>query len=305
MVSPSFIIIGAMKCGTSTLHEQLAMQPGVTMSVPKEPCFFSDDEIFQRGSEWYAGCFAHAAADSILGESSTHYTKRTVYPRTVERIRSLCSPTPRFVYVMRHPIDRAQSQFVHEWTMRRINANWHRALEQAPDIVANSLYTFQLRSWLEAFGRDRVLPVFLERLRVAPDEELRRVARFVGVTKPEAWRNDIVDQNISSNRIRRSRVRNWAGSVPLLQFARGFIPESIVKRLKSRWKMSSAPPIPSDLSQRLQDRFDEDLAQLGVWLNRDLSCDNFKDAVVERSLEWDTGSIAGEEVASLRAQDID
>ena len=54
---PDFIIIGAMKCMTSTLHEQLAAQPGIQMSMPKEPCYFSDDAVYARGPEWYASLF--------------------------------------------------------------------------------------------------------------------------------------------------------------------------------------------------------------------------------------------------------
>ena len=58
---PDFIIIGAMKCGTSTLAAQLACQDGVFLTTPKEPNFFSDDEIYARGHGWYRSLFAAAA----------------------------------------------------------------------------------------------------------------------------------------------------------------------------------------------------------------------------------------------------
>ena len=54
---PDFIVIGAMKSATTTLHEQLARQPGVFMSRPKEPNFFSDDAIYARGWGWYSSLF--------------------------------------------------------------------------------------------------------------------------------------------------------------------------------------------------------------------------------------------------------
>mgnify|MGYP000427219719 CR=1 FL=1 len=47
---PNFIIIGAMKCATSSLHEQLNQQPGIFMSELKEPNFFSNDEEYNKGS---------------------------------------------------------------------------------------------------------------------------------------------------------------------------------------------------------------------------------------------------------------
>ena len=46
---PDFILVGAMKSATTTLHEQLARQPGVCMSTLKEPNFFSDDAIYGHG----------------------------------------------------------------------------------------------------------------------------------------------------------------------------------------------------------------------------------------------------------------
>ena len=84
---PDFIVIGAMKCATSTLHYQLAAQLGIFMSTPKEPNFFSDDKAFAGGIDKYAALFRAATPRDLCGESSTHYTKLPTYPRTVERMR--------------------------------------------------------------------------------------------------------------------------------------------------------------------------------------------------------------------------
>ena len=87
---PDFIVIGAMKSATTTLHEQLARQPGIFMSRPKEPNFFSDDAIYARGWGWYSSLFQAADLGSLRGESSTHYTKLPTFPRTVERMVQAC-----------------------------------------------------------------------------------------------------------------------------------------------------------------------------------------------------------------------
>ena len=57
---PHFLVIGAMKSATSTLHNQLAAQPGIFMSTPKEPNFFSDDTVYAQGLAWYHGLFSGA-----------------------------------------------------------------------------------------------------------------------------------------------------------------------------------------------------------------------------------------------------
>src|SRR5215831_9979567 len=129
---PDFLVIGAMKCATTTLHEQLARQPGIFMSRPKEPNFFSDDEILARGWGWYASLFWPAGEADLRGESSTHYTKLPTYPRTVERMaRHL--PRLKLVYVMRHPIDRLISQYVHELTAGRIALGLAEAVIRHPE----------------------------------------------------------------------------------------------------------------------------------------------------------------------------
>ena len=102
---PSFVIIGAMKCATTTLAEQLGAQPGVFISDPKEPNFFSDDAVFRRGMNWYASLFDSAESGAMLGEASTHYTKLPTHPKACERMLAAL-PDAKLIYVMRHPVDR-------------------------------------------------------------------------------------------------------------------------------------------------------------------------------------------------------
>ncbi|MGR3434230.1 MAG: sulfotransferase, partial [Shimia sp.] len=73
MPYPDFLIIGAMKCGTTTLAAQLGRQDGVFVCDPKEPFYFSDDAVHARGPDWYRGLFAAAAPGDLKGEGSTRY----------------------------------------------------------------------------------------------------------------------------------------------------------------------------------------------------------------------------------------
>ena len=118
MTLPDFIIIGAMKCGTSTLQAQLAAQPGVFMTTPKEPNFFSDDDIFEKGMAWYSALFDGAAPGDLKGEASTHYTKLPNYPDTVSRLKQAYDEAgadyPKLVYMIRNPLERAISHYMHE-----------------------------------------------------------------------------------------------------------------------------------------------------------------------------------------------
>jgi len=86
MTLPDFMIIGAMKCATSSLYERLALQPGIMLLSSKEPNFFSNDEIFEHGIDWYKSLFGVPERMHLAGEASTHYTKLPTYRNTVERI---------------------------------------------------------------------------------------------------------------------------------------------------------------------------------------------------------------------------
>jgi hypothetical protein len=158
---PDFMIIGAMKCATSTLHDQLAVQEGVVMSMPKEPNFFSDEENWGRGLSWYWSLFARAEDGELCGESSTHYTKLPRHPKVIERVAEHV-PDAKFIYVMRNPLDRLVSHYMHEWTQRVLTVSLAKAIDDHPALIQFGQYAMQLEPYFEAFGKERVLPVFFD-----------------------------------------------------------------------------------------------------------------------------------------------
>ena len=286
---PDFIIIGAMKCMTSTLHEQLARQPGIHMSSPKEPCYFSDDAIFARGPEWYAGLFSGCDAADLCGESSTHYTKLPTYPQTVQRLKAAC-PDVRLIYVMRHPIDRLRSQYVHEWTQRIVNGPLDLAVITFPELVHYSRYSYQLAPYLATFGPRQLLPVFFDRIAAQPQAELDTICRFIGYPGRPQWRDDLGARNASDQRMRSSRWRDRLVYAPGLSWVRRtLISQSVRDRVKQFWQMSNKPQLSPARLAELTHLFDEDLRQLGDWLGAELTCDSFRQTTAENDLQWRDG----------------
>ena len=176
---PDFIVIGAMKSATTTLHAQLAEQPGLFMSQPKEPNFFSDDENYVKGLAWYGSFFQKAGGADLCGESSTHYTKLPAYPGTVERMRRVL-PEVKLIYVMRHPIDRLISHYIHERLAGTITVGLEEAIEEHAELIDYGLYHMQLEPFLNVYGRENILPVFFWRLARMPQRELERIYSFIG-----------------------------------------------------------------------------------------------------------------------------
>ena len=279
---PNFFVIGAMKCATSSLHEQLALQSGIFMTELKEPNFFSNDETYEKGIDWYKSLFVSDANDSLRGESSTHYAKLPTYPNTIERIKQHIPNASelKFIYVMRHPIDRLVSQYIHEWSQRVIpsKTDINAAIYEYPELIDYSKYTMQLQPYFDNFGQDAVMPVFFERLIDKPQQELERVCQFLGYPQKALWHQDVAAQNVSSARMQTSKWRDFLVEAPVFSTLRKtFVPKSFRERVRTLWTMQEKPQLSTENLDYLRIIFDEDLKVLGGWLGLEtLSCETFK-----------------------------
>ncbi|MDJ0843729.1 sulfotransferase family protein [Crocosphaera sp.] len=283
---PNFIIIGAMKCATSSLHEQLNQQPGIFMSELKEPNFFSNDEEYNKGLDWYLSHFEAANHDDLIGESSTHYTKLPTYPQTIERLEKHL-PDAKFIYVMRHPINRLVSQYIHEWSQRVISLDINDSLDPHPELIEYSLYTKQLQPYFDTFGKDRVLPIFFEKMLSSPQTELEKICRFIGYTNQPQWSEELNASNVSSQRMIKSGWRDAIVEAPgLKQLRRLLIPKSFRTWVRSLWTIKEKPELTPENIEKLKIIFDQDLEVLGSWLGVELTCDNFQETVKNSSLDW-------------------
>ena len=293
---PDFIIIGAMKCATTTLHAQLAQLPGVFMTTPKEPNFFSDDAQWRRGISWYRDLFASARDTDLAGESSTHYTKLPTYPRTIERMQQVVKPDVRLIYIMRDPIDRLISQYIHEWTQRVVSAPIDEAIERHPELIAYSRYAMQLQPYVESFGREAILPVFFEHLSASPQVELERVCEHIGYRGSPRWDQTLEASNVSSERRRKLPLLEPLLNQRLVKvLRRRLVPASIRNRVKAPLTMPHRPQLSDSCRSHLCEILDEDLRVLNAWFGLDMTCASFKRIAATTMPAWRAG--AAEHVA--------
>lgn len=258
MTLPDFVIIGAMKCGTSTLHAQLAAQKQFFMSEPKEPNFFSNDEIYAKGEAWYRSLFAKAPEGAIKGEASTHYTKLPTYPKTIERLAALI-PDAKFVYVMRDPVERLVSHYIHDWSQGVINCPIDEAIEKHPELVDYSRYAYQLEPFVARFGRERILTVAFEDMTANPDAVLKRIAAFLGAEGEVLWKPDLDAQNVSAERIRKFPGYRLIVDNPVATaLRRTLIPRALRDRVKANLQMRERPVLSAEKVAALKEIFDRD-----------------------------------------------
>ncbi|MEL6167428.1 MAG: sulfotransferase domain-containing protein [Pseudomonadota bacterium] len=209
---PNFIVIGAAKSATTSLHGQLLHHPDVFLSDPKEPEFFARDDNYAKGIDSYATLFEGAGEEQVAGEMSTIYTMVQHFPKTPERIATHL-PDARLVYMLRHPVQRAYSYYTqlikgyqrstHDLTVNRTFEEFilpdahaaaaprHKAiaphnghLPDVPDLcTAASDYVTQIEAYLAHVPRDRMLFLLFEDYRRDPRAVLDQLTDFIGVRR--------------------------------------------------------------------------------------------------------------------------
>jgi hypothetical protein len=173
------LIVGAMKCGTTSLFNYLAAHPEVAPCRTKEPDYFSSDDFQSDNPQSYFGLWDwQPEIHKIAIEASANYSKIPTNPNCAERIAQFQNCDFRFIYCMRNPIDRIESHVYHG-----LYAGWTKPLEEGiSDHALNvSRYAMQLDAYVECFGRDRILLVVLEEFQKAPAEGFRRICEFLEI----------------------------------------------------------------------------------------------------------------------------
>ena len=277
---PDFIIIGAMKSATSTLHEQLALQPDFYMSIPKEPNYFSDDEFFSKGRDWYLSLFNKATPEQKCGESSTHYTKLPDYSETISRMKTEL-PSVKLIYVLRHPVERLISHYIHQWSQNVISCDINTAITRYDELINYSRYAYQIQPYIEAYGRDNILFVFNEALRVRPQAELERLAAFLGVDASKVKWQTISEQNVSSERVRKFKGYHFLiESAPMTWLRRVLISKDFREWVRKNLTMKKKPELSDKNRLELERIFDADLRVLSQILGQDFTSARFKDSAL-------------------------
>jgi hypothetical protein len=178
---PNLLIVGAAKCGTTSLHSYLDQHPQVAMSEKKELQLFSRDN-WRELLDWYREHFQIRA--QVRGESSPAYSMDPVLPHVPDRVRELI-PNARIVYMVRDPIDRLLAHYVEFVTLGLEEKPFEAALtdyDSGRNVYAmTSSYAHQLERWRESFSPSQLLVIDQRELLDERRDTLQRVFRFLGV----------------------------------------------------------------------------------------------------------------------------
>jgi sulfotransferase family protein len=258
-----------MKSGTTSLWHYLRTHPQVFMPLRKELHFFSVEDNWKRGLGWYEGQFQEASDGAVaIGEASASYSKYPTFPEVPSRIaRSL--PGVRFIYVVRHPIDRMRSQYLHDMAKGRERRSIEKAILSNHAYVNYSLYAMQIARYKDFFPREQLLIITAEELRDARGETMRRVHDFLAID------DDWLAPNLDIEFLRASERQAIRPSARALRSLPGvgtlarLAPRSLKRRLVMTELETGRATISGELRSRLEGLLRDDVKQLRTYLGGD------------------------------------
>jgi hypothetical protein len=288
---PNFLIIGAPRCGTTTLYRNLMRHPQIFMSPVKEPMFFifSGGEKIPSGSlvkdhvtQWdqYQALFEGSQNAKAIGEASTFYLYNE---RAAEKISTLL-PNVKLIAILRNPVDRAYSHFLIN-RLRGIEPlrDFTEALAEEKKRMQSGWFMFfhyqmvgfygeQLARYLARFPQERMLILLFDEFCRNPEGTYRGIFRFLDVsekvTVPTGAR-----YNISGV----PRNRWWHDFLskpnPAKWLVKKILSQSMQEKMMTRFTVQNItkPALDADIRRRLTDLYREDMHQTQEMIKMDLS----------------------------------
>ena len=265
MTLPTFVVIGAMKAGTVSLRHYLDEHPDVFLGRGGkfgEPNYFIAEDNWPRGRGWYESLFDGAGGTVAIGECSPSYTMAPAFRGVPERMAQVV-PDARLVYVVRDPIARMQSMYMHQ-----VSAGRERRCAEAALLddryLGPSLYGFQLAAFLDYFDRSQVLVIASEVLRDRPRGALSAVFGHLAVDPAAADLNERHHDHRSMDKpIPRLHDLKWLPrrQVKLHPRWRPDQRTGLARLLTTRRARAGDSAIPRELRDRLAERLAGDLCR--------------------------------------------
>lgn len=193
---PDFLIIGAMKSGTTSLHDYLGLHPDIFTSKTKEIHYFTDDKYTTFDLTWYK---MHFITDKkIVGTAPQNYTKRhnKYYQNIPERIANHL-PNAKLIYILRDPIERYKSHILENYYTEPLHDVRYNI--ESKHYEKTGLYYYQLQAYLKYFDLSQIHVTTLEDLVRDKLGTLNNIFRFLGVMEiDDAHRFDFVSNDYRS-----------------------------------------------------------------------------------------------------------
>ena len=181
------LIIGAMKSGTTSLFEILSQHPQIIAANKKEPNYFVKDRSVKELDEYLELWDWDQDRHITALESSVAYSQSPYQSNVPERIKASNLGDYRFIYMLRDPLSRIESQVRHG-----LFAGWGKDLDEGGvtnELIKFSSYASQIEKYLEYFPKESILLITLEEFNKNPESTLKKVCGFIGIDSAFVFKN--------------------------------------------------------------------------------------------------------------------
>lgn len=267
MILPDFLIVGAMKAGSTTLMDYLVGHQEV--GIPNEEInYFDKDENYQKGISWYSNWFRRFGDKKITGEKTPAYCYE---PKAVKRIYDQ-NPSMKLVWILRNPVKRTYSNYWHYIRIGKEILSFKECLEQESDRVRNdiykgyfqrSVYANQVERFLEYFPMSQMHFIIFEEFIKDPEKGLHELSNFLDIAPAKFTQKPLV-----SNKGYKPLC------IPAEYYARQWFGYGVIHKIVhniNKWLGSKYTPVDIDVENDLYARFEPENVRLEKLLNRDLS----------------------------------
>ena len=230
MSLPNFMCIGAAKSGTTTLYDILSQHPDIFTPSFKEPHFFDIPINYKKGIDWYKKEYFNSTKHPLIGEFTPSYFFEKKSP---ERIFNNLGKEMKFIVILRHPVDRAYSHYLHSVRDAHEELSFLEALNNEDNrtkrflddgnylaylrtsYYQQSLYGEMIERYLQYFSINNFCFIHFEKEFVLKREEtIKKVLKFLNVTYDSININIHLKSNTASkpisNRLKRiMKASGW------------------------------------------------------------------------------------------------
>ena len=210
MSLPNFMCIGASKSGTTSLYDILKQHSNIFLPTFKEPHFFDISPVYEHGISWYDKTyFSGVKKEKCIGDFTPTYLFDKYAP---ERILSSLGKNVKFIIILRNPVDRAYSHYLHSKRDLHEHLSFEDALKKKvyennnyltylrTSYVEQGKYADMLQRYFALFSKDNFLILHFEEDFVAAREEtMVKVFKFLKLKEED------IDFNIRSNKASKAK----------------------------------------------------------------------------------------------------
>ncbi len=263
-----FQIIGAQKCGTTSLADMLRCHRQVVCCDKKEPHFFATCDNWRLELPNYEKLFKQRS-DCIYFEASTTYTMFPLQNLEIWKDLYEYNPDLKLLYIVRPPLERIISAYMHLYERGYTDLPLEKAVFRTPSLLYVSRYHFQISPFVRLFGRNQVKILFLSDLKTEPQNTRAEICRFLDLD-PTGFQDDIFRSNAAET-ARRLHVK-WDQPNLFLRGLRKTTP-ALYRAItnNSKRQVQSRPRLPLKQQEIALDLLRDDTLKFAELAGRDLS----------------------------------